>query len=136
MTPKSLLRLPEARSSFDDMIEGTSFKRVYPEDGIAAENPEQVKKLIFCTGKVYYDLVKEREKLELEEQLAITRIEQVIKSPKWSREPLLLLHFLLARLSMKCSRWAAVVSQYLSVVLSKQFDLKDYSSYTPGPTDL
>ena len=82
MTPKSLLRLPEARSSFDDMIEGTSFKRVYPEDGIAAENPEQVKKLIFCTGKVYYDLVKEREKLELEEQLAITRIEQVIKSPK------------------------------------------------------
>ena len=77
MTPKSLLRLPEARSSFDEMVEGTSFKRVYPEEGLAAEHPEQVKKLIFCTGKVYYELVKEREKLELEEKLAIARIEQV-----------------------------------------------------------
>ena len=78
MTPKSLLRLPEARSSFDEMVEGTSFKRLYPEDGVAAENPDQVKKLIFCTGKVYYELVKEREKLGIEEQLAISRIEQVI----------------------------------------------------------
>lgn len=78
MTPKSLLRLPEARSSFDEMVEGTSFKRLYPEDGVASENPDQVKKLIFCTGKVYYELVKEREKLGIEEQLAISRIEQVI----------------------------------------------------------
>ena len=77
MTPKSLLRLPEARSSFDEMTEGTSFKRLYPEDGVATEQPDQVKKLIFCTGKVYYELVKEREKMGLDESLAIARIEQV-----------------------------------------------------------
>lgn len=78
MTPKSLLRLPEARSGFDEMVEGTSFVRLYPEEGPAKENPTAVKKLIFCSGKVYYDLVKEREKLDLVNKVAIARIEQVI----------------------------------------------------------
>lgn len=56
---------------------GTSFQRVIPEDGAAARAPEQVRRLIFCTGKVYYDLVKERSSQGLEEQVAITRLEQV-----------------------------------------------------------
>lgn len=56
---------------------GTSFQRVIPEDGAAARTPEQVRRLIFCTGKVYYDLVKERSSQGLEEQVAITRLEQV-----------------------------------------------------------
>lgn len=81
MTPKSLLRLPEARSSLNEMVEGTSFQRMYPEAGIAAQNPAGVKKVIFCTGKVYYDLVKEREKMDLEESIAIARIEQVKQEP-------------------------------------------------------
>lgn len=77
MTPKSLLRLPEARSSFDEMTEGTRFQRLIPEKGLAAENYDIVKKLIFCTGKVYYELVKERNTKGLESQVAITRVEQV-----------------------------------------------------------
>lgn len=56
---------------------GTSFQRVIPEDGVAARAPEQVRRLIFCTGKVYYDLVKERSNQCLEDQVAITRLEQV-----------------------------------------------------------
>lgn len=56
---------------------GTSFQRVISEDGPAAQAPEQVRRLIFCTGKVYYDLVKERSSQGLEEQVAITRLEQV-----------------------------------------------------------
>uniref|UniRef100_A0A2K5DWT8 oxoglutarate dehydrogenase (succinyl-transferring) n=1 Tax=Aotus nancymaae TaxID=37293 RepID=A0A2K5DWT8_AOTNA len=75
-TPKSLLRHPEAKSSFDQMVSGTSFQRVIPEDGVAARAPEQVRRLIFCTGKVYYDLVKERSSQGLEEKVAITRLEQ------------------------------------------------------------
>lgn len=51
-TPKSLLRHPDARSSFDDMLPGTSFQRLIPESGPAREAPENVKKLIFCSGKV------------------------------------------------------------------------------------
>ncbi|CAG5119058.1 unnamed protein product, partial [Candidula unifasciata] len=80
-TPKSLLRLPEARSSFDDMVEGTRFQRVIPEAGEAAQNPNGVKKLIFCTGKVYYEFVKEREAKQLSADLAITRVEQLTPFP-------------------------------------------------------
>ena len=60
---------------------GTSFQRVIPEDGAAAQDSERVKRLIFCTGKVYYDLVKERSSQGLEEQVAITRLEQVHLAP-------------------------------------------------------
>lgn len=60
MTPKSLLRLPECKSSFDDMVPGSEFKRIIPDDGPVNSNPADVKKLIFCSGKVYYDLVKAR----------------------------------------------------------------------------
>lgn len=48
-----------------------------PEDGPAAQDPGRVKRLLFCTGKVYYDLTRERKTRDLAEQVAITRIEQV-----------------------------------------------------------
>ena len=47
------------------------------EDGIASQSPDKVQKLVLCSGKVYYDLIKEREKLGLEENIAVTRLEQV-----------------------------------------------------------
>ena len=60
MTPKSLLRLPQCKSSFDDLSPGSEFPRLTPDDGPASQNPDGVRKLIFCTGKVYYDLLRER----------------------------------------------------------------------------
>jgi len=81
MTPKALLRLPECQSSFDEMAPGTSFVRAYAETGKAAEAPQNAKKLLFCSGKVYYDLVKERTKLGLNDQIAICRIEQISPFP-------------------------------------------------------
>ena len=55
MTPKSLLRHPVASSEFSDLTEG-SFKTVIPEvDDI---EDEKVKRVILCSGKVYYDLVE------------------------------------------------------------------------------
>jgi 2-oxoglutarate dehydrogenase E1 component len=77
MTPKSLLRHPDAKSSFDDMTEGTTFKRVIPDAGPAVDNAEHVKKLIFCSGKIYYDLAKERAQKDRLADVAITRVEQV-----------------------------------------------------------
>lgn len=77
MTPKALLRLPECQSSFDEMLPGTSFVRAYAETGLASHNPDNVKKIVFCSGKVYYDLVNERKRLGVEDQLAIVRVEQV-----------------------------------------------------------
>ncbi|KAK7868348.1 hypothetical protein R5R35_013643 [Gryllus longicercus] len=81
MTPKSLLRHPEAKSSFDEMTENTQFLRVIPDQGPASQNPSSVKKLLFCTGKVYYDLRKAREERKLEGDIAISRVEQISPFP-------------------------------------------------------
>lgn len=81
-TPKSLLRHPEAKSPFDEMVEGQEFKRIIPESGPkAAENPEGVKRLIFCSGKVYYELRKAREERGLDDSVAIARVEQLCPFP-------------------------------------------------------
>uniref|UniRef100_A0A4W6E122 2-oxoglutarate dehydrogenase complex component E1 n=1 Tax=Lates calcarifer TaxID=8187 RepID=A0A4W6E122_LATCA len=80
-TPKSLLRHPEARASFDEMLPGTHFQRLIPEGGSAVERPEEVKRLIFCTGKVYYELTKERKNRGMEGSVAIARIEQLSPFP-------------------------------------------------------
>ncbi|WP_196896090.1 2-oxoglutarate dehydrogenase E1 component [Aureivirga marina] len=70
-TPKSLLRHPEAVSSIKDFSEGT-FQEVI-DDTIAKD---KVKKVVLCTGKFYYDLLKERRDLERED-VALVRIEQL-----------------------------------------------------------
>ncbi|KAM8709170.1 hypothetical protein ACLKA7_016046 [Drosophila subpalustris] len=80
-SPKSVLRHPLARSPFRDFNECSSFQRIIPETGEAAKNPECVKKLVFCTGKVYYDLVKERDDHEQNDTVALVRIEQVCPFP-------------------------------------------------------
>lgn len=81
MTPKSLLRHPECKSSFDEMVPGSEFQRVIPESGPAASNPSATKKVIFCTGKVYYDLTKARKDAGMENDIAISRIEQACPFP-------------------------------------------------------
>lgn len=77
MSPKSLLRHPEARSSFDEMVEGTEFQRIISDKGPAAQNASNVKKIVFCSGKVYYDYLKARREAKLEDQIVLTRVEQV-----------------------------------------------------------
>jgi len=47
MTPKSLLRHPECRSSFDDLLPGTEFKRMILESGPASANPASIEKVTF-----------------------------------------------------------------------------------------
>lgn len=75
-SPKSLLRHPLARSPFKDFNECSSFQRIIPDKG-AGKNPGNVKKLVFCSGKVYYDLVQERDDHEQVESVALIRVEQV-----------------------------------------------------------
>nr|XP_033502855.1 2-oxoglutarate dehydrogenase, mitochondrial isoform X1 [Epinephelus lanceolatus] len=80
-TPKSLLRHPEAKSSFDDMLPATHFKRIIPDNGPAAASPEKVKRVIFCTGKIYYELARERQNRGMDDAVAIVRIEQLSPFP-------------------------------------------------------
>ena len=70
-TPKSLLRHPKAVSTIEELAAG-SFQEII-DDTIDSTN---VKKLVFCMGKFYYDLLLEREKLKRED-VALVRIEQL-----------------------------------------------------------
>jgi 2-oxoglutarate dehydrogenase E1 component len=80
MTPKSLLRHKLAVSSLADFAPGSHFQTVIPEtDAIAA--PDQVKRVVICTGKVYYDLLQERRDKGLND-VAIVRLEQIYPFPK------------------------------------------------------
>jgi 2-oxoglutarate dehydrogenase E1 component len=80
MTPKSLLRHKLAVSPLADMAEGSTFKFVIPEtDQIAA--PDQVKRVVVSTGKVYYDLVQERREKGAND-VALLRLEQIYPFPE------------------------------------------------------
>ncbi|WBX76979.1 2-oxoglutarate dehydrogenase E1 component [Tenacibaculum ovolyticum] len=70
-TPKSLLRLPKAVNTIEELANGT-FEEVI-DDTI---DTSIVTKMVFCTGKFYYDLLDEREKLERND-VALIRIEQL-----------------------------------------------------------
>ncbi len=76
-TPKSLLRHPMVISKVDDFANG-GFKLVI-DDNLA--NVDKVNSLVFVSGKFYYDLIAERERLGFE-NFAIVRIEQLFPLPK------------------------------------------------------
>ncbi|MEH6628915.1 MAG: 2-oxoglutarate dehydrogenase E1 component [Motiliproteus sp.] len=78
MTPKSLLRHKQAVSSLEDLTEG-SFLTVIPEvDDLDAK---KVKRVVLCSGKVYYDLYNKRAADERED-VAVVRIEQLYPFPE------------------------------------------------------
>jgi 2-oxoglutarate dehydrogenase E1 component len=82
MTPKSLLRHKLAVSSLAEFGPGSAFRHVIPEiDAIAPE--EKVKRVVLCTGKVYYDLLQERRDKGVQD-VAIIRVEQLYPFPKTS----------------------------------------------------
>jgi 2-oxoglutarate decarboxylase len=72
MTPKSLLRNPEAKSPREDFLKGT-FQEVIDD---VLTDKKNVERVILTSGKVYYNLVKYRKTNNLDEKVAIARIEQ------------------------------------------------------------
>ena len=80
MTPKSLLRSKDATSPLSEFTNG-GFQTVLGEqDEAIAKNAAKVKRIIACSGKVYYDLVKKRAELERTD-VAIVRVEQLYPFP-------------------------------------------------------
>ncbi|MCL4106276.1 UNVERIFIED_CONTAM: hypothetical protein GTU68_061118 [Idotea baltica] len=76
LTPKSLLRLQAATSSFSELTSG-SFQEVLDDPTAKAKD---VTRILFCSGKVYYDLLKERDEGKHKE-VALVRIEQIYPLP-------------------------------------------------------
>ncbi len=83
MAPKSLLRHKQAVSSLADMDVGTSFHRLLWDDPQAVGRDDEIKRLILCSGKVYYDLAAERDKRNIRE-VYIIRLEQIYPFPEKS----------------------------------------------------
>jgi len=77
-TPKSLLRHPRCVSPLADFESETRFQELI--DDVSAD-PEHIEKVIFCTGKVYYDLLEAKEERKLN-NIAIVRLEQLYPLPR------------------------------------------------------
>lgn len=83
-TPKNLLRERKCTSTLAEMGPHTKFIRVYDEtDNNIVNNASAVRRIVFCSGKIYYELVAEREKKNLQD-VAIIRIEQLAPFP-WDK---------------------------------------------------
>jgi 2-oxoglutarate dehydrogenase E1 component len=87
MTPKSLLRYRRAKSDMADLAEGSGFHRILkdgaetrPGEAIKLVEDEKIRRVILCSGKVYYDLYEEREKRGIAD-VYLLRIEQLYPFP-------------------------------------------------------
>lgn len=87
MTPKSLLRHKRCVSNLDEMASGSTFHRVLWDDAEIRANQEiklasddKIRRVIMCTGKVYYDLYEEREKRGIND-VYLLRVEQLYPFP-------------------------------------------------------
>ena len=86
MTPKSLLRNKFAVSQQEDFLEGSSFHRVLWDDAqkenssLNLEQDNNIKRVIVCSGKIYYDLLKERDSNYLS-HIYLLRVEQLYPVP-------------------------------------------------------
>ena len=88
MTPKSLLRHKKAISSLSEIAEGSSFHRVLHDDaerkpemaGVKLVADDKIRRVILCSGKVYYDLLEDREKKGIKD-VYLMRLEQFYPWP-------------------------------------------------------
>ncbi len=77
MTPKSLLRHPKCVSALEELSKG-SFQEIIVDNDVA----KNARKVLFCSGKIYYDLLAYREENNIND-VAIIRIEQLYPLPEW-----------------------------------------------------
>ena len=79
MSPKSLLRHPDVMSPVSELTTG-AFKEIIDDENAG---PKQVKRVLLCTGKIYYDLIKAKKaKKAKQKDIAIVRLEQLYPCPK------------------------------------------------------
>jgi 2-oxoglutarate dehydrogenase E1 component len=80
MTPKSLLRHKQCVSNLSEFAAGTTFQPVLAETAKLVDD-KKVKRVVLCSGKVYYDLLAERDNRGIED-VAIVRVEQLYPFPE------------------------------------------------------
>ncbi|MET3601215.1 2-oxoglutarate dehydrogenase E1 component [Martelella mangrovi] len=86
MTPKSLLRHKRAQSTLSEMAGETAFHRLLWDDAVEHDTPiklvrdSKIRRVVLCSGKVYYDLFEEREKRGIND-IYLLRVEQLYPFP-------------------------------------------------------
>ncbi len=86
MTPKSLLRHKYAVSNLSDMIDGSTFHRILPDNADNADfnyklvSDNKIKRVVLCSGKIYYDLLEMRQEKKIND-VYLLRIEQIYPFP-------------------------------------------------------
>ena len=85
MSPKSLLRHPKAVSVVEDLT-NRGFHCVIDEEHA---NPSEIHRVVFCSGKIYYDLLQHRAKVEAEHCISLVRIEELYPFPQKDLEAIL-----------------------------------------------
>ncbi|WP_319519103.1 2-oxoglutarate dehydrogenase E1 component [uncultured Martelella sp.] len=86
MTPKSLLRHKRAQSTLSEMAGETAFHRLLWDDAVEQDTPiklvrdSKIRRVVLCSGKVYYDLFEEREKRGIND-IYLLRVEQLYPFP-------------------------------------------------------
>ncbi|PHN04285.1 2-oxoglutarate dehydrogenase E1 component [Flavilitoribacter nigricans] len=80
MSPKSLLRHPECISSIEEFESGHRFQELIDDPEMGTKANKKVKRLLFCTGKIYYDLLAYKREQDRQD-VAIVRLEQLYPLP-------------------------------------------------------
>lgn len=117
-TPKSLLRHPRCVSPLSDFETG-GFREITSDASVQAS---EVTRVVFCSGKIYYDLLERREQLKASD-VALVRIEQLYPFPKTqveqvlARYPNALLHLWVQEEPENMGAWNFVRKQFSSDVL-------------------
>lgn len=78
LAPKSLLRNADCRSDLSDLGPGTGFETLLDD---CIDHPGQVKRVLICSGKIFYRLEAERKRLGVERDVALVRLEQIYPFP-------------------------------------------------------
>jgi 2-oxoglutarate dehydrogenase E1 component len=120
-SPKSLLRHPKVVSPLEDFTKG-SFIEVYDDTEVKAKD---VKKVVLCTGKIYYDLLEERDN-QKKKEVALVRLEQLHPFPKKQ------LDAILKKYKGAKIAWAQEEPSnmgYWSYILRTNADMRDISLY-------
>lgn len=86
MTPKSLLRHPQCVSKIEEFTKGHFVETI---DDAAIQNKKAVKRVLLCTGKIYFELDKERQDRGVKDDVAIVRVEQLYPFPEKQIESIL-----------------------------------------------
>ncbi|MEM6697674.1 MAG: 2-oxoglutarate dehydrogenase E1 component [Bacteroidota bacterium] len=81
MSPKSLLRHPEVISYMSELEKGANFQEVLDDSDVGARSGKKIKRLLLCTGKVYYDLLAKKRQ-DNRKDVAIVRLEQLYPLPE------------------------------------------------------